>query len=553
MDSTVSKTQIPERELTYRTLLGDAFISSSIVPILLYGSYLCSLFLSEPLPAFRGLALVFGVHVAVSMAEAGVAWCMLRYPQRVDGRQRVLFVVLTSLVLASPLSFLIFIPGEFFRGITLYLIVTLLISHVPVLFVERLRWREKKEAQVPLPATQTVAASPLSVPFTRLFLCGLFSSFILPLFLGGMEWTLFTKGERMFILAVVWLALSLLLACVAWLLLPYLRRASVLRKLFYVVSVWMVCAVLLLPLTPQLFSSVGRLPDWLPYGGLCLLLMPLLFLACAGRKWVEKPLRGHVRVLHAAERVAACGQLRIRRLPECAAAALLPWVGVAYPVIVVGLVGMRPDKVSTYLFSRIGGMLVGWVILSLILTAVVWGMQKNRTARILIPLFLAAVAVGVDCYFGMVMVVPCLLMPVPAGILTVVIQRMLSPQPGRKPCSELTCALLSVLPLISCGLPFWLLSFPSMLWTTVMCLFACGMAAVVLHAAGLSLLGNAGNAAWWRRILFVPLVCLLYVFPATLCMSPDYNAPLALAPVFAPVAILYILLRELNALKAAAE
>ena len=546
MDSTVSKTQIPERELTYRTLLGDAFISSSIVPILLYGCYLCSLFLSDPLPAFRGLVLVFGVHVAVSMAEAGVAWCMLRYPQRVDGRQRVLFVVLTSLVLASPLSFLIFIPGEFFRGITLYLIVTLLISHVPVLFVERLRWREKKEAQAPLPATQAVAASPLSVPFTRLFLCGLFSSFILPLFLGAMEWTLFTKGERMFILAVVWLALSLLLACVAWLLLPYPRRASVLKKLFYVVCVWMVCAVLLLPLIPQLFSSVGQLPDWLPYGGLCLLLMPLLFLACACRKWVEKPVCGYIRVLHAAERVAACGQLRIRRLPECAAAALLPWVGVAYLVMVVRSARIHPDKVVTYLFSRIGGMLVGWGILSLILAAVVWGMQKNRAVRILLPLFLAAVAVGVDYHLGMAVGVLCLLMPVPAGILTVVMQRMLSPQPGRKPFSELTCALLSVLPLISCGLPFWLLSLPEMLWVTVMGLFACGMAAVVLHAAGLSLLGNAGNAAWWRRILFVPLVCFLPVFPFTLGMCPDCNAPLAFAPILAPVAILYLFLREMN-------
>ena len=139
--------QSPRRKVTFFRFWRIALVATAPLAVLceflLYSSFTVK---DDPVD-YGAMFLFLGVCGGISLVDAGMMWLLLRFPERVTVKRRVLFVAVTALLLTSPGVILSIADGKFGCAYVCYFLMAVLyMAHIPLI---SLCLQEKRFSSIP--------------------------------------------------------------------------------------------------------------------------------------------------------------------------------------------------------------------------------------------------------------------------------------------------------------------------------------------------------------------------------------------------------------------
>lgn len=124
---------------SFRSLLADALMAVTPLPVMLFCAWLVRD--EDSFPEFP--FIILGAYLLAVVTTAATAWRMLRCADSGSFRTRSFFVSSASLLLSAPYLVVYWTAGAGGNGDPWWgpVAFVLFMAHVPVLFLERQRWR----------------------------------------------------------------------------------------------------------------------------------------------------------------------------------------------------------------------------------------------------------------------------------------------------------------------------------------------------------------------------------------------------------------------------
>lgn len=137
----------PQQKVTFFRFWRIALVATAPLAVLceflLYSSFTVK---DDPVD-YGAMFLFLGVCGGISLVDAGMMWLLLRFPERVTVKRRVLFVAVTALLLTSPGVILSIADGKFGCAYVCYFLMAVLyMAHIPLF---SLCLQEKRFSSIP--------------------------------------------------------------------------------------------------------------------------------------------------------------------------------------------------------------------------------------------------------------------------------------------------------------------------------------------------------------------------------------------------------------------